>query len=299
MQRQSVALTLVAAVLAIIAAGVAIFTVAALADPTLVTELMGATPEPTATLFVLNPSATVDPRETIPPTFTPSSTTRPPNTATPSATPTVTATATVTTTRIPTLTFTPIHTIPVGWIEYQAKDAKIAMQFTATWTAVSLVGRDASDTLTQLTADDPVLAASLLDGLGTAVIDDMVMLAFDTATSSDPYVTNMTVAYASSGATVDSVYQTHLGVYQNNDFYSVISVDETRVDGQYAQRIRYTSRYVTSDGSEILIYHQEVIAEQRRKRDPIFIFTLSTSEFRRNIYEALLDKIVMSIRYLR
>lgn len=299
LQRRSVVLTLVATLLAIIAAGVAIFTAAAVADPTLVANLVGSTPEPTTTLFIYNPTATVDPRGTFPPTFTPSMTLRPPVTVTASATTTITPTATVTTTRIPTLTFTPINTVPVGWIEFQSKEARMAMQFTATWTAVTLVGRDASETLTQITAEDPVLSASIRDGLGIAVLDDLVLLAFDTATSSDAYTVNMTVAYASSGTTVDEVYQTHLDIYQNNDFYSVISVDETRVDGRYAQRIRYTSRFVGSDGLETLIYHQEVIAEQRRESDPILIITLSTSELRRNIYEALLDRIVTTIRYLR
>src|SRR5688572_12189239 len=68
MQRRSIVLTVVASVLAIIAAGVAIFTAAAVSDPTLVADLIGSTPVPTATLIVFNPSATTDPRGTFPPT---------------------------------------------------------------------------------------------------------------------------------------------------------------------------------------------------------------------------------------
>ena len=49
----------------------------------------------------------------------------------------------------------------------------------------------------------------------------------------------------------------------------------------------------------ISIYHLEIIAQNRRAEDPIMIFTFSTSESRRNIYEGLYDRIASTIRYTR
>jgi len=290
---------LLAIVLGSFAIIIAVFTALAVAYPDKAAELLHG-PAPTPTLFVLNPSPTLDPRGTLPATWTPSVTPTEGNSPTPSDTPTRTPTSTQTTTPIPTLTYTPVHTAPAGWYEYKPKNAKFAVQFTSTWTGVSLLGRDPSTALAEITQPDPVLADSLRDGLGLAVLNDLIMVAFDTATSGDPYVINMVISYANpaEGETIDEVRDTHLAIYENSEFYEVIGKDSTILDFRPAHRIRYTTEF-NGAGGTTTVYHLEVITQQRRREDPLLIITLSTSKERRNIYEALLDEIVATIRWIR
>lgn len=297
--RQSPALMIFAAVLSVVAILVALFTTLMVSNPDLAQNMLAFGPSPT--LFVLNPSVTLDPRGTLPPTWTPSVTAPPPDTATPSSTPTITPTPTATTTPVPTLTFTPPATVPVGWYEFFARDAKIAMQMPGTWTALTLLGRDPATALAEITQNDPVLLASIRDGLGQTVLDDMILIAFDTATSADPYIVNLSMAYANSveGATIDEIRDAHLALYENSEFYEVIGSDTAQVDFRDANRIRYTTTFTDDAVKETTIYHLEVIAHQRRSSDPLLVATFSTSQERRNVYEALLDRIVGTIRFTR
>jgi len=292
-------LSLVAMGLGGLALIVAIFTTLALANPTAVSGVL-ASFRPTPTLFVLNPSATADPREPLPPTWTPTNTAPAPATLTPSSTPTHTLTPTPTTTRIPSLTFTPIATVPAGWYELLVPDARLAIQLTSTWSALSLTDRDPGAALAEINQRDPVLAASLRDGLGQVVLDNLILIAFDTATSGDSYVINLNAAYTNpaEGTTIDEVRDLRLQVYNSSEFYELLATDSTTIDGQPAHRIRYTTTFVGEEG-RATIYHLEVISEGRLSRDPLLLFTLSTSEKRRNIYEALLDRIVSTIRFTR
>jgi hypothetical protein len=113
--RQSSALTILAAVLGVLAMMAALITMYIVANPDAAYALLAN--DPTPTLFVINPTPTADARETLPPTWTPTRTPGPPPSPTASASPTRTLTPTATTTRIPTLTFTPYATVPVGWYE--------------------------------------------------------------------------------------------------------------------------------------------------------------------------------------
>jgi hypothetical protein len=296
--RRFSAVMLLAIVLVSFAIIAAVFTGVAIYNPRAADLIFGAPPTPT--LFVLNPSATVDTRGTMPPTWTATITGPPGSTPTASATSTLTPTPTGTATRAPTLTFTPINTLPAGWDEFPIEAAKLAIQFPSTWTSIIFLGRDPAATLRDITQDDPILAESLRDGLGLAVLDDLIMMAFDTATSSDPYVNNISIAYVNpaDGTTIDEVRDTHLAVYETGEFYEVLATDSTTVDGKPAHRIRYRTEYSGTGGTTI-VYHLEVISQQRRTQDPLLVITLTTSAARRNIYEALLDRIVTTIRFTR
>jgi hypothetical protein len=296
--RQYPAMTVLAIVLVAFAIIVAVFTGVAIYNPRATDLIFGAPPTPT--LFVLNPTATEDRRGTLPATWTATVTGLPGDTPTPSATATITRTPTATMTRIPTLTFTPINTLPAGWEEFPVRDAKLAIQFPSTWTSFIFLGRDPATTLRDITQDDAVLADSLVDGLGLAVLDNLIMIAFDTATSGDPYVNNLSIAYTSpaDGTTIDDIRATHLAVYEGSDFYELLATDSTTIDGRPAHRIRYSTEY-TGSGGTTTVYHLEVITEQRLKRDPLLVITVTTSEERRNIYEALIDRIVGTIRFTR
>jgi hypothetical protein len=276
----------------------AVFTGIAIYNPRAADLIFGV--EPTPTLFVLNPTATEDRRSTIPPTWTATITGLPPDTPTPSATATITRTPTATMTRVPTLTFTPINTLPAGWQEFPIRDAKLAIQFPSTWTSITFLGRDPESTLHDITQDDAVLADSLVDGIGLAVLDNLIMIAFDTATSGDPYVNNLSIAYATpaDGATIDAIRDTHLALYESSEFYEVLATDSTTIDGKPAHRIRYSTEYDGAGGTTT-VYHLEVISHQRLSREPLLVITVTTSEERRNIYEALIDRIVATIRFTR
>ncbi len=252
---------------------------------------------PTPTLFVLNPSNTPDLRLTLPATWTP---TRGPllPTAMPSRTPTPIPSPTPSLTLAPTLTFTPPATVPPGWFEFEVAEARFAISMNGTWLPVPLLDRDAGTALAEITRGDSLRAAALRDGLGQALLDDLIMVAFDTATSGDPYVVNMSIAYASlaEGDTIDEIRDRHLQVYEESDFYGMLAADDTQIDSRPAHRIRYTTRFET--GEEVItIYHLEVITRRRRHDGPILVFTFSTSEKRRNIYEGLFDRIVNTIRF--
>lgn len=296
--RQSSALTILAAVLGVLAVVAALITTYVVTNPDAAYALLAN--RPTATLFVMNPTATVDPRETLPPTWTPTRTPGSPPSPTASATPTRTLTPTATTTRIPTLTFTPYATVPVGWYEFKAPNAQLAIQMPNTWSGVELVGTDPTATLVDISQRDPVLAASLEDGMTHVVIDNLVIIAFDTATSNDPYVVNLNIAYANTaeGDTIDAIRDLHLTLYGNSEFYELLANDSTTVDFRPAHRIRYTTPFEGAEG-RTTVYHLEVISEGRRSDNPILVMTLSTSRERRNIYEALLDRIAASIRFTR
>jgi hypothetical protein len=296
--RQFSAVMLLAIVLVSFAIIAAVFTGVAIYNPRAADLIFGTRPTPT--LFVLNPTATEDRRSTIPPTWTATVTGLPGDTPTPSATATITRTPTATMTRIPTLTFTPINTLPAGWEEFPIRDARLAIQFPSTWTSIIFLGRDPATTLQDITQDDPVLADSLRDGLGLAVLDNLIMIAFDTATLGDPYVNNLSIAYASTadGTTIDEIRDTHLALYEGSEFYEVLATDSTTIDGKPAHRIRYSTKY-TGAGGTTTLYHLEVISQQRLTRDPLLVLTVTTSEERRNIYEALIDRIVATIRFTR
>jgi hypothetical protein len=130
------------------------------------------------------------------------------------------------------------------------------------------------------------------------VIDNLVVIAFDTATSNDPYVVNLNVAYANTaeGDTIKAIRDLHLALYGSSEFYELLADDSTTVDFQPALRIRYTTPFEGAEG-RTTVYHLEVISEGRLSDDPILVITLSTSRERRNIYEALLDRIVSTIRF--
>lgn len=261
----------------------------ALTDPQLVARL------------ILPPTPT--PIPPLPPTWTATRTPPPGPSPTASRTPTPTPTPAPSATPIPTLTFTPPATPPAGWVEIEFRAARFALQLPNTWLSTPLLGRDPAVALAELTQLDPRRGESLQDGLGLAVLDDLIMVGIDTATSTDPYVNNMHAATANPahGATIDDILAVHLAAFgdEDSDYYEVIATDSTTVDGQPAHRIRYTTRFETAEGDRITVYHLEVIAEGRRERDPILIFTFSTSQGRRNIYESLYDRIVTTIRYLR
>jgi hypothetical protein len=171
----------------------------------------------------------------------------------------------------------------------------------STWTALTLLGRDPGTALAEITQNDPILLNSIRDGLGQIVLDDLILIAFDTATSADPYIVNLNMAYVNpaEGATIDQVRNAHLALYENNDFYEVIGSDSTQIDFRDAHRIRYTTSFTDAGEEETTIYHLEIISHQRRSTDPLLIMTLSTSQERRNVYEALLDRIAGTIRFTR
>ncbi len=301
LERRTRTLTIVAGILAVLAVAAASLTTLALANPERARALLAS--QPTPTLFLLNlpeSTSTTDPRGTLPPSWTPSSTPLPPPTLTPSNTPTRTPTPTRTTTPVPTLTFTPPATVADGWYEIAVQEARLAFQLTSTWSALTLLGRDPGAALAEVGQRDPALAQSLRDGLGQAVLENLILVAFDTATATDFYIVNLTMAYASpaSGSTIDAVRDLHLQIYESSDFYEVLATDSTRVDFQPAYRIRYTSPFESEAGATT-VYHLEVISEQRRSQEPLLLITLSTSQERRNIYEALLDRIVSTIRFTR
>lgn len=292
---QSLGLIAIALVLGGILAALALV---AVTQPDAILRLVSLRPAPT--LYVLNPSNTPDPRGTLPGTWTPTRRPPPLPTATASCTPTPTATPPPSVTPVPTLTLTPPATPPPGWFEVEVKAALFAIQVTSTWLPVPLTDRDASTALAEIAQRDPVQASSLRDGLGQAVLDYLILVAFDTATVNDLYVNNLSVAYANpaEGDSVDAIRDRHLEIYEENEFYEVLASDSTRIDGRPAQRIRYTTQYAVEDGT-ITVYHLEVITEGRRSEDPILIFTFSTSEGRRNIYEALFDRMASTIRFTR
>jgi hypothetical protein len=300
---RSPALSLAAMALGGVALIVAVLTAIAIANPDAAAGWLAAL-GPTPTLFVLNPSATPDPRGTLPPTWTPTNSPRPPASAIPSRTPTQTLTPTATTTRVPTLTFTPVNTVPAGWYEFLVPDAELAIQFANTWSGLILTDRDPGAALAEINQRDPGLAASVRDGLGQVVLDNLILIAFDTVTANDLYVVNLNIAYAdpAEGTTIDEVRDLRLQVYDNSEFYEVIGADSTTVDSQPAHRIRYTTTFageVEGEEETTTIYHLEVISEGRLSRDPLLLITLSTSEERRNVYEALLDRIVATLRFTR
>lgn len=301
--RQASALTLLAVVLGVVAMAVALATLFIVANPDAAFDLLD--PQPTSTLFLGNVTLTATPdlRETLPPTWTPSRTPRPGASPTPSRTPTRTPSPTATTTRIPTRTFTPIATLPPGWYEFAAREAKLAFHAPSTWSGLTLADREAGAVLAEMAERDPVLAASLRDGLANVVFDNLIVLAFDTATSSDPYVVNLNIAYANTieGDTIDEIRDAHLALYGSSEFYELLADDSTTVDWQPAHRIRYRTVFPTGsdDEEEVTVYHLEVIAEGRLSTGPLIVMTLSTSQERRNIYEALLDTIVSTVRYTR
>jgi hypothetical protein len=241
---------------------------------------------------------TPDPRLTLPPTWTPSNSPSPPDTSTPTRTPTITPTLTPTTTRAPTMTFTPVATLPPGWAEVVVSDARFAIGLTSTWVAFTMSDRDPASTLAQIGQEDPTLGASLEVGLGDVILDNVSLIAFDAATATDAFVVNLNVSTASGsdGDDIDAILENRTRLYEESAFYELLATDNTHVDFHPARRIRYTSQFQGAEES-MTVYHLEVIVDA--PRDAILLFVFSTSEERRNVYEALVDRIVTTIRFTR
>ncbi len=200
----------------------------------------------------------------------------------------------------PTLTFTPLATLEPGWFEIEVPEARFALRLTNNWLPILLTDRDPGDALAEISRQDPIRAASIRDGLGQAVLDDLVLIAFDTASTTEPYVINLTVAYASpaEGESIDEVRDRHIALYEASDFYEFLAGDSVMVDGRLAHRLRYTTEFA-GETERITVYHLEVIAKGHRRYAPILLFTLSAGKGQRNIYESLFDRIVATIRYTR
>jgi hypothetical protein len=257
--------------------------------------------QPTATLIVFDATSTPDRRATFPPTWTPSQTPSALPTATANATPTTTATPTITTTPVPSPTKTPRPTIPPGWTAVTVEEAGCSINLPNTWSTVFLTNKDPDSLLDSFTAQDVLLGASMAHGAKQINdLDRLFMIAFDTATNeeADLYVVNLNVAAANpaDGETIDAIRDSHLQRYDSDPAIDLSANDHTRIDYRDVHRIRYANTFESDKGSTT-VYHLEVIAEPRR--GPILIITLSTSEERRNVYEALLDRIVTTIQFMR
>ena len=251
------------------------------------------TAPPTSTAF---PGAERTNIATLPPTWTPSRTPPPLATSTPQNTTTPTVTPSITSTRVPTMTFTPINTPEVGWYEFGVFEAGFAVQFTNTWNGIPMVDRDANATLLDFQATQPNLGASILDGLGQARLEDLLLIAFDTVTVEDPHVTHMLVAYT-EGDDIDGIHARNFGFYESNAFYDVIDTNSLTVDGEAARSIRYTTTYTGLAGESVTIYHLEVVTEQRRTTQDKLVITLSTSDELRDLYENRFDRFIGTLRF--
>lgn len=270
----------------------------ALNNPGLAERVLGIEPSPT--LIVFDATSTPDQRGTFPPTWTPSQMPSPLPTATANATPTKTARPPITTTPVPTLTRTPQPTVAPGWYRVEVEEGGFSLNLPNTWSTVFLTNKDADSLLRSFTDQDVLLGASMQHGVKRIDLNRLIMLAFDTATNEDDdlYVINLNVAAAdeTEGETVEAVWDNHLQQYDADPEIDLNADDRTKIDFQDAHRIRYATTFETDKGSTT-VYHLEVITETRR--GPILIFTLSTSEERRNVYEALLDRIVSTIQFRR
>lgn len=267
----------------------------ALNNPGLAERFLGI--KPTPTLIVFDATSIPDRRATFPPTWTPSQMPSPLPTATANATPTETATPTITTTPVPSPTGTPQPTIPPGWYRVEVEEASFTVNLPTTWSTVFLTNKDPDSLLGSFADQNILLGASMQHGVKYIDRDRLIMIAFDTATNEDDdlYVVNLNVA-AAEGGTIEAIRDNHLQRYDDDPEIDLNADDRTKVDFQNAHRIRYATTFESDKGSTT-VYHLEVITETRR--GPILIFTLSTSEERRNVYEALLDRIVATIQFVR
>ena len=159
-----------------------------------------------------------------------------------------------------------------------------------------MINRDANATLLDFQVNQPALGASILDGLGQARLEDLLLIAFDTVTVEDPHVTHMLVAYA-EGDEVDSIHARNFGFYESNAFYDVIDTNSLMVDGEIARSIRYTTNYIGLGGEPVTVYHLEVVTEQRRSTQDKLVITLSTSDEFRDLYENRFDRMIGTVRF--